>query len=445
MPGLTDHIRAFGLASVKRDSPSKPHGRKILWTSSSMVAAQVLMAGAGVLAARKLGPEGRGIATGVLIWSQLLPYIAIAGFNSALTVRVAARPSGTIGTALGNGIAFACVVGGVCTGVAIVILPSILGRLGPDAFVLAIAALSTIPLSLLAQVVAALQLALDRIRLLSVCGVLGPTLILAGTIVLWALEELTPSSFVALTLGGGVASLILSMWKLPWRSARLAPKMLLADARFGLKVAVAGWLSLANVRLDLLVMSTFISASQIGFYSIANNVMIPVTTLAMAAAALLTPAVARIEREVTDVDPVASRQLELIHHQAMRYLLRAALGGAALAAVAPFALPLVYGKSFEPAVAMVWILIPGLVVRTYASIVVAGAIGMRRPSVGNIVEGTALVATLALLPILLPRFDAIGAAVTSTIAYGVAGLTAFVIVRRRLPPKLSAHELGRAS
>jgi O-antigen/teichoic acid export membrane protein len=430
-PGLATRVFLARLnwLRTRGDRGLGGRGRKVLSTGGALIAAQILMALAGVISSRVLGPSGRGAVTGILVWTQMLPFIALLGVNSALSVRVSSSGPRGLAVALGNTLAYSAAVGGVVTIAAVAVLPSVLSRLGPHAELISAIALCTIPIAMLAELLFSVNVALDRIRHFIVCRLIGPMLLLVTTILLWALHALTPTSVVIATVSAGSIVALLAGLGLPWRKSALVLSELRSDVVFGAKLAVAGLFELANVRLDLLVMSTFVSSAQIGFYGVANNAMIPVTTVASAAAGLLIPAVARKLADSASVEDRRS-QVHMIRQEAARYGLLAGAGGCALAIVAPFGIPLVFGHAFKPAVVLIWILIPGFVIRTYASILVAGAVGMRRASVGNIVEGASLAVTAVMLPVLLPLYKAVGAAVTSTVAYSVAGLTAVVLIRR---------------
>jgi O-antigen/teichoic acid export membrane protein len=173
-------------------------------------------------------------------------------------------------------------------------------------------------------------------------------------------------------------------------------------------------LALLNVRLDILLMSAFLGARSIGFYSIAVSAMLPIALVYTSATTLLLPSIAKA-RGTRPGDP--TKNIALIRRTAMRYSLVALSVAIALAAVLPFALPLVFGKAFEPTVKLAWILIPGFIAQGYATMVDAGLVGMRKPWVGNVSQGAGVVITGALLPVLLPAYQATGAAITSSIAY----------------------------
>ena len=396
--------------------------RHVVSTSSVLILSQVLMAVAGVIAARQLGPSGRGVVTAVLAWAQIIPLFAVGGLNIAFLVRIAEERTHDARSALGNAAAYAGVVGTVVTPAAVLIVPAAVGGLSSDAEALSIVALTVIPFAVLNEMLIAINVGLGRIRHYNLTRILSPALIFIGTLALAAGDAITPMSVVVLTVGAGIATTAIAAWGLPWRQLRLDLRELKDDAIFGIKVALAGWVGFVNARLDVLVMSTFIAASQIGFYGVANNAMMPVTAIAASASGLLTPIVARTS------DPKEQAALTLAHLR--RYGAIAAAGGAALALAAPFAIPLLFGRAFEPAVAIIWILIPGYVARAWAGLTTAGAVGMRIPRIGNLAEIAALVVTAAALPILLPRYDAMGAAIASTAAYITSAVVAIALFRR---------------
>ncbi|MDQ6674467.1 MAG: oligosaccharide flippase family protein, partial [Chloroflexota bacterium] len=238
------------------------------------------------------------------------------------------------------------------------------------------------------------------------------------------------------TLGGSLATLLVAGTTLPWRELRLELKALRSDLHFGFRLLPSGLLGLANARLDLLLMSLTISASQIAMYSVANNAYMPAGLLGAAMVVLITPAVASMMPANTDGSPSAtqSQVKRIIRYSRLSVVITGAVG-LGLAALAPIFLPLVFGNAFGPAVLLLWILIPGNLAKGYASTVAAGANGMRKAWVGNTAEVSGFIATITLLPVLLWRYGVVGAAVASTCSYvvsAVAAMLSLAILRRRV-------------
>jgi O-antigen/teichoic acid export membrane protein len=384
---------------------------------------------AGVVAARELGPSGRGVVTAVVTWPVLLGYLSLVGMNTAASVRIARGRRAALATTLGSAAVHSVVIGGAVALAATVLIPPALAHLGGDADQLAVWAMATIPTLILADILMCVNVALGRLTLANWCRVTGPGVLLAGTLVLVSRHAVTPGRIVALTIGSGIVSLVLGAIGFPWRRIALSVPEFFDDLKFGAKAHLATLLGVANVRLDLVLMSAFVSASQVGYYGVANNLMVPVTSLGAAGALLLTPRVAAMGRSDRGAG-VDETQLVSIRDEGRRYLLVSAAGAAVLATLAPVAVPLVFGPAFQPVVVLVWVLIPGYIARTYAGMLSAGTLGVRRSWVGNVAEGAGFVVTAALLPFLLPRYHALGAAITSTSAYTTAALVAVFAIRR---------------
>jgi O-antigen/teichoic acid export membrane protein len=404
------------------------HARSLGGTAFSLFASQAMLGISGVLAARELGPSGKGIVTAVTTWPMMLGYLSILGMNNAVTVRVARRRRDGLPSTLGSAVAYSIVTGTVVAQAAIAVIPAVLSHLGPDARVLTIWALATLPIILLGDMLLSVNVALGRMRLSNWCRIIPALLILLGTLGLVVAGEASPARIVAVNLLGGVPPLVVGALGLPWRSITLDARELAADLRFGVRTHLGGVLAIANVRLDVLLISAFLPASQLGYYGVANSMMIPVMFAGQAAAVLITPRVAAMSRggERGGLD---GAQLASIRAEGRRFVLIGVAGAALVAALAPFAVPVVFGRSFAPVVALVWVLLPGCVARNYAGLMSAGAIGGRRPWIGNIAEGVGLVLTVGLLLLLLPHYHAMGAAITTTVAYSVTALVARLAIR----------------
>jgi antigen flippase len=408
------------------------HGMRapVARTSAALLLSQVLLGVAGIVAARILGPDGRGIVVGVTAWMGMLPVVFLLAMQRALAVRVASAPR-ELGSVAGSLIAYVVVVG-LPVGIgAALLVPHLVADLGPAAAGIARwSLLVAIPASIANELLLAVTLARGRHGVYNACRVTQPVVLLAATLALAAGGRLTPTTMVAATVASVLACLVWLVGATPWRGTQFPRGAFVADLRFGARAAVAGWASMVNARLDFLLLSVFVSASQLGFYAVANNVMLVVTTIPSAAATLLMPRVASVAAGGASSEATQREQVALIYAHARRYGAVAAAGGACLALTAPFVVPLAFGRDFAPAVAMIWILIPGFVARAVTAVVVEGATGMRRVRVGNYAELAALVVTAALLAALLPPFAATGAAVASTAAYLTACAVALASLRR---------------
>ncbi|MDQ6946300.1 MAG: oligosaccharide flippase family protein [Actinomycetota bacterium] len=398
--------------------------------------AQVLMALGGVVTAHALGPDGKGVVTAVTTWGQILGWLFLVGLDTTSSVRVAASGGRATSTVISNAVLYTLTVGSVAACASALVLSALLARLGVDARLAAAIGMATIPVEILASVLQSVNVARGKTRQFNIARVTGPCVLVTALLLMWGLIGLTPLRVVVATLGGSVATLLVAGTTLPWRQLKPELRALRSDLHFGFRLLPSGLLGLANARLDLLLMSLAISASQIGMYSVANNAYMPAGLFGAAIAVLITPAVASIMPANTDAgfSAAQSQVRRILRYSRMNLAVTGAVS-VVLAALAPVLLPLVFGPAFGPAVLLLWVLIPGNLAKSYAATVAAGANGMRKAWVGNTTEVCGFVATIVLLPALLWRYGVLGAAVASTCSYvasAVAATVSLAIVRRRV-------------
>jgi O-antigen/teichoic acid export membrane protein len=115
----------------------------------------------------------------------------------------------------------------------------------------------------------------------------------------------------------------------------------------------------------------------------------------------------------------------------VRGLLLTAAVALVLGAVAPFAIPLVFGDDFDGAATPLLLLLPGAVAYApVAILVVYLSVRRGRPRLSLIVSLAAMALTLVSALLLIPRYGGAGAAAASTIGYGAGALLAWIFFLR---------------
>jgi O-antigen/teichoic acid export membrane protein len=196
-------------------------------------------------------------------------------------------------------------------------------------------------------------------------------------------------------------------------------------AAYGLAQIAAVTPAALNSDLDQLILSQTVRAADLGRYAIAVSLTSLPIPLVAAIGNVAFPRLAA-QRQATS----ATDRLQRI----------AVLGSAGLAAamlvplalVAHWLVPMVFGASYEGAVPLLWILTPAGVFLACGQVVGDLLRGRNRPAAVAWAQGLAAVFTVVLLLALLPVVGVYGAAIASTVAYGVA-LAAMLRILRRLP------------
>ena len=102
-----------------------------------------------------------------------------------------------------------------------------------------------------------------------------------------------------------------------------------------------------------------------------------------------------------------------------------------LAAATYIALPILYGKAFQSAVTPAEIIIIGLSVEGAAAVASAFLLGQGRPGLNSVGMGVGTTITVTLDVILIPRYGALGGAITSAVTYLTTTLVLVILARRQ--------------
>jgi O-antigen/teichoic acid export membrane protein len=177
-----------------------------------------------------------------------------------------------------------------------------------------------------------------------------------------------------------------------------------------------------NLRLDQLLMAAFLSPQILGLYVVA-------VAWASAASPLLSAVGIVIFPRVASQSILAERIRVLTQGFHLAVLSGAGIS-ILLAAVTPFALPLIFGKPFEQVIPASLILILASVISNINSVLGDGMRGFGRPAVVLVSECVGLVVTTVTLALLLESFGIIGAAISSFLGYSATLLALLVQISR---------------
>lgn len=206
-------------------------------------------------------------------------------------------------------------------------------------------------------------------------------------------------------------------------SLRGTRPILAAAGRYGIQVYPGTLSGQFWLRADVFVLNAMSGAAAVGQYTLATSLAEKVWVLDSSVAQVTM-------HEVIGSSGDASARL--VARTTRNILFVAGLGCVALAVVAPWAVPLLFGDAFREAVMPLWLLLPGVLAIATArpmSTFFSGHLG--RPLITSGVSvATAVVAVVAYLA-LIPPYGASGAAAGSSLAYLVP-LVVYLPLFRRL-------------
>jgi O-antigen/teichoic acid export membrane protein len=200
-------------------------------------------------------------------------------------------------------------------------------------------------------------------------------------------------------------------------------------AGYGMRAQVGGIITQLNLRLDFVILSVIAGPAVLGIYAIASKFAELVKILGMALSYVLYP------RFTKDGPRDAVRRARRLLPKA--FLLTVAVV-APLWLLAGLLIPAFYGSDFEPAVLPARVILLGLLLEGVGGVITGFLYGVGRPGLNSWAMAVGLVGTVALDLLLIPSFEATGAAVASAVAYLAASVALVWFFRR------AEHDLGEA-
>lgn len=407
------HRKAGGLRPLGARLGLPGIGRPVVMTAASNIAMTAAGAFGGIIIARSTGSTVRGEYSAVTSWLGIAIILGEFGQPIALCFYVA-RDSQRAREYLSTSRAMMVATGVVALAVGWALAP-VLSRGRPEltlAYRIAFCCLliqcvgDSYTWALMAR---AFHL-WNRIR------VAQSLVYLTALGVLWRLRLLTLDTVLISLTGSLLIQLGWSYWAcrrtdlVPGRFTRQLVRPL---ALYGVTQIAALAPATLNTCLDQLVLSVTVPPADLGCYAIAVSITLLPAPLVSAIGYVLLPRLA-----AENVFTAGSRQL-----QRNAVLVSAGLAAIILVPIALAALwlvPFVFGTTYRAAVPLVWILTPGGIFLCCGQVVANLLRGRGRQMVVAKAEGAAVIVTLVMLAALIPVLGVTGAAIASTVPYGIS-------------------------
>lgn len=392
-------------------------------TFASRVSSVVALALIGIMVARRLGPEGKGIVALCLMVPQFLYSLSNFGFGTAaiyFTGKGRYKPRQLAGATVVAGVVLAVVNVLVFALVADWAFGGPLRGVPPGLVWLALSSLLFLYLStFLGDVFRAnnmMNLYNAGLFWVSVFRVVGVAVVLYA-------------------LGGGVLEVIAVTWLglfllvcaqlvLVARLVGLALPPLSVYREmfgFGARVYSESVLMTINGRVTGFILNNFADPSAVGFYTTAYGLAEVLWHVPIAIGLVFLPLTSRQDEEAA-----ARSAATLCRHT----LLIVVVAAVAMAALSPVVVPALYGPQFSAAVVPFVVMLPGVVLYSLMRIVSTYLVGRGRPTLVMALAAVVVASNLALSLLLTPRWGVMGASAAISAAYVVSAAGALVLFAR---------------
>lgn len=404
-------------------------GAQVAVTTGTNCVLALLSVLTGVLAARLLGPTGRGELAAIQMWPGFLAGLANLGLPQALTFFSAQSPK-LAGRYLASAMWLGLLASLPFMLVGVVVLPVLLTAQPASVvstarwylLLLPIQAVESMPYHMLRG--RSDFNAWNALRLGPSVGWLG--LLLFG----WSFGRATPPLLAVAYL---MVLAILAVPNLYLASRRVAgpfypdPPHWRPMLRYGLPTVLSGVPQVLNLRVDQMLMAAFLPVQTLGLYVVAVTWSSAVGQLPNALATVILPR--------TAAQPDLERR-RLVFAQGSRLaVLTAGSVAVVVALITPWSIRFLFGEQFTAAVPAALVLVGAAAVLALNLVLEEGLRGLGQPATVLWAETAGLAVTAAALLVLLKPFAIMGAALASL--FGYSAVTIALIAA-------SAHYTGQS-
>jgi O-antigen/teichoic acid export membrane protein len=377
----------------------------------------------GMLAARLLGPHGRGELAAIQTYPTQIGYLSLIGTGAAV-IYYSARDSDRAGRYVGTALVISLVASLAFIAGAYACMPLLLSAQTPQIVTAASWYLLDVPIiALMSLWLFALRgrsefVAWNALRTL-------PTLAWLVIVVFTWVDGLKDPRYLAAAYLVAQAALLIPMGMV---AKRYIPGSFAPDARqfkpmlvYGAPCVASNFPLMLNLRLDQMLMAGLLSPGLLGLYVVAVTWSSAINPLMNAISSVLLPKIAGHEAEA-DRWSVFSRGSRLA-------ALLALLTTPVLVAATPWGLTLLFGRSFQAAIPAALILVPAGAVAALNTVMEDGFRGLGMPAAPLYAELAGVATTVVGLYFLLRPMGIVGASIASLLGYATVMIALLVQVR----------------
>ncbi|MFA5793501.1 MAG: flippase [Candidatus Brocadiia bacterium] len=403
----------------------------VVHTFGTRIVTFIISAVASIILVRFLGAEGRGVLGVILMTVGILTILADFGITFAnvyFTTRE--KPSVLFWNSLSSGIFIGLILIGVAK-IIILVIPSAFR--GIEHHLLLLCAIS-LPFILVTTYFSGIIRGLQEIKALNIFSFLNTIFILLAYIIILSYYP-TVRTVILIILASNVFLFLMHSIYLSRKVSVGNPvldfKVLGKSISFGVKGYLGNVLQFFNYRIDVLIANWFCGPRYVGFYVVSVAVAESLWHLGNSVSSVLFPYVSacRDDRENARITTIYSRVTFYLT------LLMALI----IAFISPYLITLLFGSDFSESILPFLLLLPGVVIFSFTTVIASYLAGVGLPHYNTIVAAVSFVVTIILDVILIPRWGINGAAIATSISYITA--TVVIILLYKKQTKISLGEI----
>lgn len=388
--------------------------RSLAASLGSSFGLQIMGTITGVVLARGLGVENRGELAAAVLWPQVIGTISTLGLQESVTFHVARSPEQT-GRVLGSGLVLWALQSIIFSAACAIAIPLVLTRHPTSTIVSAYIYLLYVPINAIGVIFTATLNGLERYRWFNVVRLAVGVLILVTQAILLAtgtfgVRTMVVGYVICYVLSSALAGVLVHRARRG--TLEYTREMMRSVFRYGLLSHASNTSSQVNQRLDVLLISIFLSSRQLGLYVVAVALTSLTLIVGGSIAYVALPSIARQE-------PGPERLL-LARRLTSVTIALSTLIALPVLAFAPELISLFFGSGYRSAANVTRVLVIAGVGFSASRALEAVLRAINRPLDAGIAEFVALGVTCVTLGALLPTLGLLGAGLSSLLAYLVA-------------------------
>ncbi|MBD5655126.1 MAG: oligosaccharide flippase family protein [Candidatus Eremiobacteraeota bacterium] len=363
--------------------------------------------GTSVFTARHFGTEGRGTQAALGLWMPILTYLFMIGLPSGLRFQ-GRKHQQDQGDLLGASMIIALVIGVFTAIVGIAAMPLLLKHYPAITIYQARTIMLFAPINILGLVFSAmLEVKLD-FTFANFSRYAPPIATLVTLVTLASLHHLTPySAALSYVIPASIVGTITGIYVLRITRATFS-RFFIAARRilgYGVRISGADILNTFSSQIDQLLVIGFLSAGQLGAYTVALQASRVLTIFQVSLNSVLLPKAAGLPTH---------RVIALVARTARLTIAVTMLAAIALVVLMPLLLPGLYGRDFRAAILVSQILAFEAVLSAASATHTQAFTATNRPTMATIFQFAGLATAIPLMLELIPRFGITGAGMALT-------------------------------